>query len=171
MSPGKEFDHNVMMFTQTTHFDYEELCRLDVLRLKDCSDEDQSFVFEEFKEQLTGSLEGWYETSLPWKPNHPFLPNYRQGSLKRLASLHRKLQKDELSEQYDSIIQAQLTSGITEEAPAVSREKEFYIPHKRVIRKSAESTKMKIVYDASACDSPDLPSLNECLYTGASLTK
>ena len=169
MSPGKEFDHNVMMLTQTTHVDYEELCRLDVLGLKDSSVEDQSFVFEEFKEQLTRSPEGWYETSLPWKPNHPFLPNNKQGSLKRLASLHRKLQKDELFEKYDSIIQDQLASGIIEEAPAVSSEKEFYIPHKYVIRKSAESTKMRIVYDASARVSPDQPSLNECLYAGPAL--
>ena len=130
MSPGKEFDHNIMMLTQTTHVDYEELCGLDVLWLKDSLDEDQSFVFEEFKEQLTRSPEAWYETSLPWKPNHPFLPNNKQGSLKRLASLHRKLQKDELSEKYDSIIQDQLASGIIEEAPAVSSKKEFYIPHK-----------------------------------------
>ena len=104
MSPGKEFDQNVMMLTQTTHIDYEELCRLDVLGLKDSSDNDQSFVLDEFREQLTHSPEGWYETSLPWKPNHPSLPNNKQGSLKRLASLHRKLQKDELSEEYDSII-------------------------------------------------------------------
>ena len=38
-----------------------------------------------------------------------------------------------------------------------------------MIRKSAESTKMRIVYDASARDSPDQPSLNECLYTGPAL--
>ena len=99
MSPGKEFDHNVMMLTET-HVEYEELCRLEVLGLKDCSDEDQSFVFEEFKEQLARSPEGWYETSLPWKPNHPFLPNNKQGSLKRLASLHRKLQKDHRNSRY-----------------------------------------------------------------------
>jgi hypothetical protein len=169
MSPGKEFDKNVMMLTQTTHVDYEELCRLDVLGLKDSSDNNQSFVLDEFTEQLTRSPEGWYETSLPWKPNHPSLPNNKQGSIKRLASLHRKLQKDELSEQYDSIIRDQLASGIIEEAPDIPHGKEFYIPHKCVIRKSAESTKMRIVYDASARDSSDAPTLNDCLYTGPAL--
>ena len=169
MSPGKEFDQNVMMLTQTTHVDYEELCRLDVLGLEDSSDNDQSFVFQEFKEQLTRSPEGWYETGLPWKPNHPSLPNNKQGSLKRLTSLHRRLERDGLSEQYESIIRDQLASGIIEEAPVVAHGKEFYIPHKCVIRKSAESTKMRIVYDASARDSSDLPSLNECLYKGPPL--
>ena len=58
MSPEKEFDQNVMMLTQTTHVDYEELCQLHVLGLEDSSDNDQSFVLQEFKEQLTRSPEG-----------------------------------------------------------------------------------------------------------------
>ncbi len=49
MSADKEFDQNVMMLTQMTHVDYEELCRLDVLRLKDSSDNNQSFVLDEFR--------------------------------------------------------------------------------------------------------------------------
>ena len=42
--------------------------------------------------------------------------------------------------------------------------KEFYIPHKAVIRETAETTKMRIVYHASARATPESPSLNECLY-------
>lgn len=47
--------------------------------------------------------------------------------------------------------------------------KEFYIPHKAVIRETAETTKMRIVYDASARATPESPSLNECLYPGPPL--
>ena len=108
MSPGKEFDNKVMLLTQTTQIDYEELCRLDVLGLQDAPEHDQSVVFEEFKERLTRSPEGWYETTLPWKANHPDLPNNEQGSLKRLKMLTRKLQREGLTEQYDEIIQEQL---------------------------------------------------------------
>ena len=43
------------------------------------------------------------------------------------------------------------------------REVEFYIPHKPVVREAAESTKVRIVYDASAPAHPDAPSLNQCL--------
>lgn len=53
MSPGQEFDKNVMLLTQTTHTDYEELCKVDVLGLRDAADQDQTVVFEEFKERLT----------------------------------------------------------------------------------------------------------------------
>ena len=129
-------------------------------------------VFDEFKERLTRSPEGWYETTLPWKANHTELPSNKEGSLKRLKNLSRKLQRDGLTEQYDAIIQEQLTEGVIEKAPPISPAqplKEFYIPHKSVIRKSAETTKMRIVYDASARATPDAPSLNDCLYPGPAL--
>ena len=47
--------------------------------------------------------------------------------------------------------------------------REFYIPHKPVIRESAESTELRIVYDASAEANEKSPSLNDCLETGPSL--
>ena len=52
MSPGKEFDHHHMRFTQTTQSDYEELCWLDVLGFADTAEHDQESVYSEFKEQL-----------------------------------------------------------------------------------------------------------------------
>jgi len=55
ISPGKEFDKNIMLLTQTSQSDYEELCKLDVLGLRDMADHDQTMVYEEFKEQLTRS--------------------------------------------------------------------------------------------------------------------
>ena len=172
MSPGTEFDKNTMLLTQTSQSNYEELWRLDVLGLRDMPEHDQSMVFDEFKERLTRSPEGWYETTLPWKANHTELPSNKEGSLKRLKNLSRKLQRDGLTEQYDAIIQEQLTEGVIEKAPPISPAqplKEFYIPHKSVIRKSAETTKMRIVYDASARATPDAPSLNDCLYPGPAL--
>ena len=47
--------------------------------------------------------------------------------------------------------------------------KEFYIPHKAVTRETAESTKIRIVYDASARASEKAPSLNDYLETGTPL--
>ena len=46
---------------------------------------------------------------------------------------------------------------------------EFYIPHKPVVKEGAETTKLRIVYDASARAYPDAPSLNECLHAGPPL--
>ena len=164
MSRGKEFNRNVMLLTQTSQTEYEELCRLDVLGLHDPRDQSQAVVFEEFKERLTPSPEGWYETTLPWKANHPPLPSNKAGSLKRLHSLNRKLQREGLTEEYGTIIKEQLAEGVIEKAPPVSQSKEFYIPHKCVVRNTAETTKMTIVYDASARETPDSPSLIDCLH-------
>lgn len=155
-----------MLLTQTTQSNYEELCKLDVLGLRDSADQDQTVIFEEFKERLTRSPEGWYETILPWKPNHPDVPSNKENSLRRLQKLNRKLECDCLTKDCDDIIKEQLAEGVIEKAPPISQPKEFYIPHKSVIRKSAETTKMRIVYDASSRATPNSPSLNDCLYPG-----
>ena len=45
----------------------------------------------------------------------------------------------------------------------------FYLPHRSVIRQSAETTKLGIVYDASSKSTKNSASLNDCLKTGISL--
>lgn len=53
MSSGKEpLDVTNVLLTQTSHVDYEELCRLNVLGLSDTPPNDQSSVYAEFKEHL-----------------------------------------------------------------------------------------------------------------------
>ena len=111
MSPGSEFDHNTMLLMQTSQSDYEDLCRLDILGLADTPEHDQSIVHAEFKEQLQRSPEGWYETGLPWRGNHPDLPTNEQGSIRRLSSLTRKLQRINLTDEDDAIIREQLQSS------------------------------------------------------------
>ena len=110
------------------------------------------------------SSKGWYETSLPWKGNHPPLPNNYTGSLKRLKNLVRKLEMQGELERYNDIIQTRLSRGIVERADVVVKDgREFYISHKAVVRENAESTKIRIVYDASARANACVLSLNECL--------
>ncbi|XP_046841042.1 uncharacterized protein LOC124435137 [Xenia sp. Carnegie-2017] len=146
MSPGVEPNSKRMLLTQVSQKDYEDLCRLDVLGLADTAEHDQSMVYNEFKEQLTRSPEGWYETGV--------------------EIIHLSHQtKQEASE----VIQDQKHNGIVEPANNVAKGNEFYIPHKEVVRESAQSTKLRVVYDASAKASPESPSLNECLYAGPSL--
>ena len=64
MSPGTKFDKNIMLLTQTSQSNYEELCRLDVMGLHDMPDHDQSMVIDGL---LTPSPKGWYETTLRGK--------------------------------------------------------------------------------------------------------
>lgn len=170
MSPGKEsINTSNVLLNQTSHADYEELCRLDVLGLKDTPTNDQGSVYDEFKEQLTRDRAGWYETGLPWRGNHPPLPNNQAGSLRRLASLTNKLDHQGLTTKYGQIIEEQKAEGIIEGADQPSVGREFYIPHKAVVRPGAESTKLRVVYDASAKAYSGAPSLNECLHPGPPL--
>ena len=116
MSPGVEIDKQTMLLTQTSQTDFERLCRLDVLGLKDTSESDQGVVYEDFKENLARNPAGWYETNLPWKPDHPHLPTNEIGSRRRLNNLVKKLERNGDYEQYNEIIQDQLEQSIIEPA-------------------------------------------------------
>ena len=110
-------------------------------------------VGEEFLKKLKFNGDR-YEVSLPFKPNHPILEDNYRLSINRLGNLLRKLKKQpELIEQYDNIIKEQKRENIIEE---VSNDNEavegvtHYLPHKAVIRDDKETTKMRMVFDASA---------------------
>ena len=69
---------------------------------------------------------------------------------------------------YDSIIQEQRGNKIiekvtVEEVNETVSDRVFYLPYKLVIRESAETTKIRIVYDASAKACQTSTSLNECM--------
>lgn len=70
-------------------------------------------------------------------------------------------------DQYGSIIRDQIKQGIVQpvgmQGTTVAG-KVHYLPHHAVVRQDKETTKLRIVYDASARS--DGPSLNNCLYTG-----
>ena len=162
MSAGKEAHMGSIYLTRTSSTDYEQLCSLDMFGLQDRPDGDQQSVYDDFKEQLRRSDEGWYETGLLWKHGHDFLPNNKQGSLRRLEILLKKLQKEpNLLDQYDEVIQDKLAKGIVERVSSDPVGREFYIPHKPVVRESEESTKLRIVFDASARSNERSPSLND----------
>ena len=87
-----------------------------------------------------------------------------------IASLVRKLQREPgMIDKYDEIIQEQLKEGIVERVVEEPHERVFYIPHKPVKRETSTTTKLRIVFDASAKPSEESPSLNECLETGPPL--
>ena len=72
----------------------------------------------------------------------------------------------EITHEYNQVMEQQKEEGIVELACEPPVSKEFYLPHKPVIRAGAESTKLCVVYDGSAKENPQSPSLNDCLYAG-----
>ena len=80
---------------------------------------------------------------------HPSLPNNKTVSLQRLSNLQNKLERLVVTGGYAEVNEDQKSEGIVEVASDPPQGKEFYIPHKPVIRMGAETTKLRIVYDAS----------------------
>eukprot|EP00794_Sanderia_malayensis_P001494 gene1494-biopygen1238 len=169
MSPGHEPVSTNALLTRTKEVDFEKLWSLDALGLEDKVE--INTVHQTLNEQLERSPEGWYQTGLIWKTGIPELPNNEMGSKARLAKLVGRLEKQpELFQKHKEIIQEQEQQGIVEKAPEKqSKEKEFYLPHKAVVREGAESTKVRILYDASARSNEKSRSLNDCLETGPQL--
>ena len=122
-------------------------------------------------DELCGTIkfqDGRYEVQLPWKTPRRDLPSNYELSLKRLRGLLRRLRHDpDVFREYDAIIKTQLQQGIVEpvdnlepaDVPGV-----HYLPHHAVIRRDKTTTKLRIVYDASAKTIG--PSLNDCLDPG-----
>ena len=158
MSPGCEHEASTTFLTQPTSVDFEQFSRLDIFGLADSSANDQDVVYSEFKEQLIRHPDGCYETGLPWKGNHLPLPTNKSGSLKRLQQLLKKLECTNTYDQYNTIIQEQREDGSVEPAPTEPKGTEFYIRHRAVVRENAETTKLRIVYDALARESANQPS-------------
>ena len=77
--------------------------------------------------------------------------------------------KPKVLKQYSDIINDQLEKGVIEvvsdENEITEKGKVTYLPHHDVIREDKSSTKLRIVYDASAKSKNGI-SLNDCLYKG-----
>ena len=129
-------------------------------------------VYEEFEERITFENDR-YKVHLPWKLPHPILPDNYELSMKRLSNLLKLLNQDpEVLKEYDSVIKEQLKNGIVEvvEKPADGEVgKTHYLPHHAVIRRDKATTKLRVVYDASARSYG--AALKDCLYTGPPLAE
>ncbi len=128
---------------------------------------DESSVYERFVQQIEFNSHR-YEVKLPWKEDHPPLLDHFDLCRKRLVGLLKRLkQSPQVLSEYDSIIRNQLDKGIvkiaTQPKQAVS-DRVHYLPHHVVMRQDKATSKLRIVFDASARSTG--PSLNDCLYTG-----
>ena len=124
-------------------------------------------LHDTFRENISFK-DGRYEVCLPWKEFHDPLPDNYTLSLRRLEGLIKRLrQTPEILKDYKATIQDQIDKGIVEVVPnseIVQERHVHYLPHHAVIRTDKETTKLRVVYNASARSGG--PSLNDCLYTG-----
>ena len=129
ISPGEESDLTNIMFSKIC--DYKNLYSLDVLGVKEEHVRRDEVVCDEFKKQLSQSVEGWYGTNLLWKEKHRPLDTSKSGSLGRLNSLLNNLKCNDHFNTYNDIIRDQKESGIVEEVDEKPQcqNNEYYMSH------------------------------------------
>lgn len=130
---------------------------------------------EEFYEATTTRDEhGRYVVKLPFRDENPACADghSKEIAMKRFCFLERKLQKDQhLKQRYKQVLDEYLSLGHMEQINQSKGEqaKQFtYLPHHAVIREDKETTKVRIVFDAS-CKGTNRVSLNDDLMVGPTL--
>ena len=121
-----------------------------------------------------------YDVQLPWRDEHYDIPDHFHLCIERLKYLHQRLlRQPHILQEYNSIMNKQLSKGIIEavDSPVGKggnfepshRASVHYLPHHAVNRHDKQTTKVRIVYDGSARSAANLFSPNDCLMTGPNL--
>jgi hypothetical protein len=118
--------------------------------------------------KYTGSR---YEIGIPWKEDHPILPNNRSMAERRFFSLEKSLnKKPKVAERYNEVMQSNIDKGyIVETTFPTSEQACWYLPHFPVIREDKLTTKVRIVLDSAA--QYEDTSLNDMMLTGPKIQK
>ncbi|GFW45459.1 DUF1758 domain-containing protein [Trichonephila clavipes] len=131
----------------------------------------RTLAFEMFKQRVHFK-NGRYEVELPWKRDSNELSDNFSLAKRRLGSLMRKMQRDKvLYSEYCKVLKNYLDVGIIEKVtnPFIpTNNPVFYLPHQVIIKNESLTTKLRLVFDASAHEEKQL-SLNDCLFHGVNL--
>jgi hypothetical protein len=165
---NSEFDS--VMSVKTNLEEFWSIETIGIVDPPESSDDEKAML--NFKETLNRE-NGRYSVTWPWKGNSEELPENRGLACGRLRSLVKRIQKEtDLMERYDTVIKDQVEKGIIEKVERNSYSgSKHYIPHHVVITADKTTTKLRVVYDASAKVRKQSKSLNECLYRGPVLLR
>eukprot|EP00117_Sycon_ciliatum_P031101 scpid25928/ scgid24391/ len=159
-------------------FDLRKFWSLEEIGIKDEVDlpvDKDHAVLREFEDKVQ-FVNGRYVVHWPWKDSGEMenLPENFELSFGHLKSLVNRISKTpEVLQKHDDTIRDQLAAGIIEEIADGDDDdnpnQRHYIPHHCVVKPDSRTTKIRVVYDASAKVRPDVPSLNNCLHSGPPL--
>jgi len=121
-------------------------------------------LIDTFENCLERKDNGRYVVHFPWKDNFHFRSSYLEEARSRLFSVVRNLVRKGQLKQYDDIIKSYLKDDIAEETSEWSGSRRVrYLPHHGVLKENSETTKLRIVLDASAKSSIADFSLNDSM--------
>ncbi|XP_076394339.1 uncharacterized protein LOC143265527 [Megachile rotundata] len=123
-----------------------------------------------FTETTTRDSEGRYIVNLPFNELKTSIGQSYNMALRRFYTLERKLAKDNnLKQQYSTFLKEYLELGHMCEITENNIIQEgYYIPHHAVIRNESLTTKVRVVFDASAKSTSNI-SLNDSLKVGPTI--
>lgn len=112
-----------------------------------------------------------YRDCISWKTNEPALTNNYEMALRRLENTEKRLRKSpDIAHAYNQCIEQYISKGyvtkITQQDRSTSK---WYLPHFPILRPDKDTTKTRIVFDASA--KHDGRSLNDEIHQGPKLQK
>ena len=146
-----------------TKFWEVEECRGEVVR----SREDVQCE-EHYAEHTTRDPEGRYVVRLPFKTNNVDLGESKPQALRRFNSLQRRLRSNpQLQSEYAKVIQDYVEKGHATRVQGETSQG-YFLPHHAVVKPTSTTTKVRVVFDASAKTDKG-HSLNQLLLTGPSL--
>ncbi len=115
---------------------------------------------------------GRYKVTLPRKPDAPKLGNSRAQALQRFFSNEKSLIRRGNWEAFQQVVQEYLDLGHAKLVPfpalQLSSEESYYMPMHGVVKESSSTTKLRVVFDASAKTTSG-SSFNDTLIVGPTL--
>ena len=132
---------------------------------------DEQLCVAHFEKTTTRKEDGRFVVELPFRNDGPSLGYSKSNALRRFYNLERKLLKDKsLHDRYSAFVQEFIDLGHLEKVPEgeMDNPRNFYLPHHCVFKEDSTTTKLRVVFDASAKTTSGY-SLNECLLTGPKL--
>ncbi|XP_071577173.1 uncharacterized protein [Temnothorax nylanderi] len=125
---------------------------------------------QHFATTHTRTPEGRYVVRLPFKRGPPQLGESRFAALSSLKRLERRLEREpnnatEYREFLDEYLRLGHMAKIPPEDSVVDVTKRYYIPHHAVVKDTSETTRLRVVFNASARTTTGT-SLNEHLLIG-----
>lgn len=136
---------------------------------------DELRAVEHFHSTLSRNETGRYTVRLPFDSSKPELGESATAAIRRFKAMKRKFSIDpELKQHYQQFMTEYEALGHMEKIPpcevAVAPEQSFYLPHHGVWKVDSETTKLRVVFDASSKSASGV-SLNDRLLVGPNVNE
>ncbi|XP_051171916.1 uncharacterized protein LOC127288483 [Leptopilina boulardi] len=132
---------------------------------------EEEMQVESFYNETTrrDSITGKFIVRLPFNEKRSMLGDSYQIAKRRFETLERKLaQNPDMKIEYDKFMHEYIDLGHMSEMPESAKTEGYFMPNHPILKESSETTKLRVVFDASAKTSTGI-SLNNCLKVGPTL--